>query len=130
LPETLTVPKVASQVGAPRLYEALRDIVRNASRRANEIEASTTALADTLAASISGTSGALAKFTSGTTISDSVVVEAAGFIGVDEPSPVGKLHVTDDGGSALAVYDMYGSDVLLLGRAANGTKASPTAVLS
>ena len=44
----ISVPKLASQAGNPKLYEALKDIVAKSSDRSNELEASGAALAGTV----------------------------------------------------------------------------------
>ena len=78
---------------------------------------------------MSGTSGTIAKFTSATTIGDSVIVELASKIGIGTALPAFNLHIISATDPAAVTVEGYGAvGVNFIGRRAQGTSALPTAV--
>lgn len=79
----------------------------------------------------SGTTGTLPQFTASTTLGDSNITVSGSAVGINEPTPIAQLHLSETGGSLpLMLLDGYGVAANVVCRTALGSKASPTAVTS
>ncbi|MBP9836131.1 MAG: tail fiber protein, partial [Candidatus Microthrix sp.] len=117
----IVVPKIASQYGNPSLYETLKDIVRQASIRANEIDSAVTAASSALVARVPTGSGMIwytATAPDGWVLCDG---SAVGRVGANAGifALLGTTYGVGDGSTTFNLPDLR--QKFPLGKAAAGT---------
>lgn len=125
----ITVPQIERlRSRDPLLYEALRQFILDVNA---QLEALVARVADLETSDVagSGTAGYVPKFSAAQELANSVISEAGGWVGINEPAPSGTLEVANPTGSSnlFVVGHGTGASGIVKIRSARGTRAARSA---